>query len=137
MTQLRADLETFLPPDRILDRPIDVAAYASDASFYRLVPRAVVRPESIDEIRAIFAYSRKARIPVTFRAAGTSLSGQAITDGLLVDVGHGWRKIEPFDDGRRVRVQPGAIGGRVNRALVPFGARIGPDPASIDACMSR
>ena len=135
MTQLRSDLETFLPPDRILDRPIDVAAYASDASFYRLVPRAVVRPESIDEIRSIFAYSRKARIPVTFRAAGTSLSGQAITDGLLVDVGHGWRKIEPVDEGRRVRVQPGAIGGRVNRALVPFGARIGPDPASIDACM--
>ena len=72
---------------------------------------------------------------MTFRAAGTSLSGQAITDGLLVDVGHGWRTIEPLDDGRRVRVQPGAIGGRVNRALVPFGARIGPDPASIDACM--
>jgi D-lactate dehydrogenase len=135
VSQLRADLEKLLPPDRILDRPIDVAAYASDASFYRLVPRAVLRPESIDEVRAIFAYSRKARIPVTFRAAGTSLSGQAITDGLLVDVGHGWRKIEPLEGGRRVRVQPGAIGGRVNRTLVPFGARIGPDPASIDACM--
>jgi D-lactate dehydrogenase len=135
VTQLRRDLETILPPERILDRPIDVAAYASDASFYRLVPRAVLRPESIEEVRAIFALSRRSRIPVTFRAAGTSLSGQAITDGLLVDVGHGWRTIEPLDDGRRVRVQPGAIGGRVNRALVPFGARIGPDPASIDACM--
>ena len=54
---------------------------------------------------------------MTFRAAGTSLSGQAITDGLLVDVGHGWRGIEPVDERRRVRVQPGAIGGRVNRAL--------------------
>ena len=135
MTDLRTDLETFLPADRILDRPIDVAAYASDASFYRLVPRAVLRPESIADVRAIFAYSRRARIPVTFRAAGTSLSGQAISDGLLVDVGHGWRGIEPLDNGRRVRVQPGAIGGKVNRTLVPFGARIGPDPASIDACM--
>jgi D-lactate dehydrogenase len=135
VTPLRADLETILPADRILDRPIDVAAYASDASFYRLVPRAVLRPESIEEVCSIFAFSRKAGIPVTFRAAGTSLSGQAITDGLLVDVGHGWRTIEPLDGGRRVRVQPGAIGGRVNRALVPFGARIGPDPASIDACM--
>ena len=75
------------------------------------------------------------RIPVTFRAAGTSLSGQAITDGLLVDVGHGWRAIEPLDGGKRVRVQPGAIGGKVNRTLAAFGARIGPDPASIDACM--
>ena len=135
MTDLRARLERILPAGRILDRPIDVAAYASDASFYRLVPRAVVRPESIEEIRRIFAFSHEARIPVTFRAAGTSLSGQAITDGLLVDVGHGWRGIEPLDSGRRVRVQPGAIGGRVNRVLHPLGARIGPDPASIDACM--
>ena len=135
MTELRRDLEAFLPPERILDRPIDVAAYASDASFYRLVPTAVLRPESIDEVRAIFAYSHRARIPVTFRAAGTSLSGQAITDGLLVDVGHGWRTIEPLDGGRRVRVQPGAIGGKVNRTLAAYGSRIGPDPASIDACM--
>lgn len=135
MNDLRRDLEAILPADRILDRPIDVEAYASDASFYRLVPRAVVRPASIDDVRAIFAYSQRARIPMTFRAAGTSLSGQAITNGLLVEVGHGWREIEPLDEGRRVRVQPGAIGARVNRALAPFAARIGPDPASIDACM--
>jgi D-lactate dehydrogenase len=132
---LRPELERILPPERILDRPIDVAAYASDASFYRLVPRAVLRPESIAEVREIFALSRRLRVPMTFRAAGTSLSGQAISDGLLVDVGHGWRGIDPLDGGKRVRVQPGAIGGKVNRALAAFGARIGPDPASIDACM--
>ena len=135
MTDLRPELERILPPERILDRPIDVAAYASDASFYRLVPRAVLRPESIAEVRAIFALSRRRRVPMTFRAAGTSLSGQAITDGLLVDVGHGWRAIDPLDGGKRVRVQPGAIGGKVNRTLAAFGTRIGPDPASIDACM--
>ena len=135
MTPLRPELERILPPERILDRPIDVAAYASDASFYRLVPRAVLRPESVDEVREIFALSHRLRIPMTFRAAGTSLSGQAITDGLLVDVGHGWRGIEPLDGGKRVRVQPGAIGGKVNRTLAAFGTRIGPDPASIDACM--
>ena len=135
MTPLRPELERILPPERILDRPIDVAAYASDASFYRLVPRAVLRPESIAEVREIFALSRRLQIPMTFRAAGTSLSGQAITDGLLVDLGHGWRGIEPLDGGRRVRVQPGAIGGKVNRTLAAFGTRIGPDPASIDACM--
>ena len=135
MTDLGTKLRTLLPPARVLDRPIDVAAYASDASFYRLVPRAVLRPESIEEVRRIFAFSHRERIPLTFRAAGTSLSGQAITDGLLVDVGHGWREITPLDDGRRVRVQPGAIGGRVNRVLARYGSRIGPDPASIDACM--
>jgi len=135
VTPLRPELERILPPGRILDRPIDVAAYASDASFYRLVPRAVLRPESVDEVREIFALSHRLRIPMTFRAAGTSLSGQAITDGLLVDLGHGWRGIEPLDGGKRVRVQPGAIGGKVNRTLAAFGSRIGPDPASIDACM--
>ena len=62
------------------------------------------------------------------------MSGQAITGGVLVDVARDWRGIEPLDRGRRVRVQPGAIGAHVNRALAPYAARIGPDPASIDAC---
>ena len=135
MNSLRAELEAFLRPDQILDRPIDRAAYASDASFYRLVPRVVVRPGSLDEIRRLFAFSKQQRIPLTFRAAGTSLSGQAITDGILVDISRYWRTIQPLDGGVRVRVQPGAIGGHVNRALAPLSARIGPDPASIDACM--
>jgi D-lactate dehydrogenase len=135
MTTLRAELAAFLRPDQILDRPIDRAAYASDASFYRLVPQVVVRPGSLDDIRELFALSRRQRIPLTFRAAGTSLSGQAITDGILVDISRYWRAIQPLDDGRRVRVQPGAIGGHVNRALAPLEARIGPDPASIDAAM--
>jgi D-lactate dehydrogenase len=135
MTGLRWKLEEILPPRRILDRPIDRAAYASDASFYRLEPLVVVRPESIEEVRGLFTLARAERLPLTFRAAGTSLSGQAITDGILVDLGHGWRRIEPLESGRRVRVQPGAIGGHVNRALAKFNARIGPDPASIDACM--
>jgi D-lactate dehydrogenase len=135
MNSLRAELEAFLRPDQILDRPIDRAAYASDASFYRLVPQAVVRPGSLDDVRKLFALSRRQRIPLTFRAAGTSLSGQAITDGILVDISRFWRAIQPLDGGVRVRVQPGAIGGHVNRALAPLSARIGPDPASIDACM--
>jgi D-lactate dehydrogenase len=135
MASLRQELEAFLRPDQILDREIDRVAYAADASFYRLVPRAVVRPRSVDDMRRLFGFSRDRRIPLTIRAAGTSLSGQAITDGLLVDVARDWRAIEPLDGGRRVRVQPGAIGGQVNRALGPHGRRIGPDPASIDSCM--
>lgn len=134
VTTLRAALEEFLQPEQILDRPVDLAAYASDASFYRLVPLAVVRPKSTDEVRRLFEVSRRLSIPMTFRAAGTSLSGQAISDGLLVDVTRHFRGIQPLDHGRRVRAQPGAIGGHVNRVLAPFGARIGPDPASIDAC---
>jgi D-lactate dehydrogenase len=122
-------------PARVLTRPIDVIAYASDASVYRLVPRAVVRPRSEAEIQALFTLSHERNIPLTFRAAGTSLSGQAVTDGVLVDVSTGWDRVEVLDDGLRVRAQPGAIGGHVNALLRARARRIGPDPASIDACM--
>ena len=132
---MRQALQQFLEADQILDRPIDRAAYASDASFYTLVPQVVVRPRSIDDVRGIFRVSRSARVPVTFRAAGTSLSGQAVTDGILVDLSRDWRLVEPLDNGQRVRVRPGIIGARVNRALLPYGRRIGPDPASLESCM--
>jgi D-lactate dehydrogenase len=121
--------------ERVLTRPIDLVAYASDASFYRLMPQAVVLAASVDEIRAIFRFSRQHRIPLTFRAAGTSLSGQALSEGILVDVARHWRSVAVADQGRRVRVGPGVIGGFVNQVLRPHRARIGPDPASINACM--
>jgi D-lactate dehydrogenase len=121
--------------ERILARPIDLIAYASDASFYRLIPRAVVQTRSIGEIQALFRLSHEQRIPLTFRAAGTSLAGQAVTDGILAEVAHYWRKVGVEDGGKKVRVQPGVIGGHVNAALRPFRAKMGPDPASINACM--
>src|SRR5262245_37947335 len=113
---------------RVLTRPIDVTAYASDASLYRLVPRAVVQPASEDEVRALLAFARAEKVPITFRTAGTSLSGQAVTDGLLVDLSKHWPLLEALDGGTRVRVQPGVIGGRVNAFLARHGRRIGPDP---------
>ena len=133
--ELHSGLIRILDRERVLDRYIDRVAYANDASVYRLVPRAVVQPASVEEVRALFRWSHELRCPLTFRAAGTSLSGQAVTDGLLVDVSKHWRKIEVLDDGARVRVQPGVIGGVVNSYLAPYGAKIGPDPASINACM--
>ena len=72
---------------------------------------------------------------MTFRAAGTSLSGQAVTGGILVEVAKHWREVKVEAEGKRVRVQPGVIGGHVNRLLAPHGSKIGPDPASINACM--
>lgn len=121
-------------PARLLTRPIDRVAFASDASFYRLIPQAVVLADGCDEIRDLFALSRRRRIPLTFRAAGTSLSGQALSDGILVEVARHWREATVEQGGQRVRVQPGIIGARVNEILRPHNARIGPDPASIRAC---
>jgi D-lactate dehydrogenase len=114
---------------------LDLASYASDASFYTLTPRAVVRPEDTAEIKALCAWSRRERVPLTFRAAGTSLSGQAVGDGVLVDLSRHWRRLEILDGGARVRVGPGVVGGMVNAHLARHRTKLGPDPASIGACM--
>jgi D-lactate dehydrogenase len=121
--------------EHVLVRPIDLAAYASDASVYRMVPVAVVRPQSVEQVVRLFGLCRESRVPMTFRAAGTSLSGQAVTDGLLVDLSRHWRDVEVLDGGARVRVGPGVIGAAVNVRLKPWCAKIGPDPASIQAAM--
>ena len=94
-----------------------------------------MQPRTESEVQAIFKASREAKMPISFRAGGTSLSGQSITDGWLVDIGRHWRKIEPLDQGARVRVQGGAIGGIVNAMLRPLGRKIGPDPSSINSAM--
>jgi D-lactate dehydrogenase len=110
-------LASLVSRERVLTRPIDLVAYASDASFYRLVPQAVVLAASIDEVSALFRFSHQHRIPLTFRAAGTSLSGQALSDGILVEVARHWRTVKVVDQGRRVLVGPGVIGGFVNQVL--------------------
>ncbi len=131
---LRRDLERITEPGRVLTRPIELVMYASDASFYRLIPKAVVLSRGVEEIRSLFAYAREKRLPMTFRAGGTSLSGQAQSDGILVEVARHWRGVQPEDSGRRVRVKPGTVAGRVNLALQKSGTKLGPDPASISAC---
>ena len=88
-------LYRILPKERIKTRLIDRYAYASDASHFYLVPQAVVQPNTIEEIQKIFTFSHEHNIHITFRAGGTSLSGQGITDGVLVDLSNYWRKVTP------------------------------------------
>jgi D-lactate dehydrogenase len=133
--ELKTALTSILPTNRILTRAIDRIAYANDASYFRLVPQAVVQPNSLDEIRSLFSFSQGQRIPMTFRTAGTSLSGQAVTDGILVDLSRHWGQYHVEEAGKLIRFQPGIVGGFLNNVLKPYGRRIGPDPASIDACM--
>jgi D-lactate dehydrogenase len=132
---LRCQLEAIIEPSRILTRPSELIAFASDASFYRLVPIAVVLARGIDEIQKLFRFSHQHRIPLAFRTAGTSLSGQAVTDGILVEVARNWKRIEVEEKGRKIRVEPGVIGAHVNVALRRHHTKMGPDPASINACM--
>ena len=133
LDDLESQLCSFIDESRVLTRLIDRIAFASDASLYRLIPRAVVQPLNADEVRRLFHFSRETKIPLTFRAGGTSLCGQAITDGILVDVGRYWRLGAAEQNGRLVRVQPGLIGQQANQMLKRYATKIGPDPASISA----
>lgn len=129
------ELEGIFSKARIKASLIDLVAYASDAGFYYLRPQAVVLPVSEAEIVNLFEFAKKQHIPVVFRAAGTSLSGQSITDGILVDLSQYWSQIKVEEDGHFVRVQPGALGAMVNARLKKNSRKIGPDPASINSAM--
>ena len=133
--ELASQLAGFIHPSRIRARLIDRIAYANDASYFRLLPQAVVQPNSISEIRSLLKFTQQNKLPMTFRAAGTSLSGQAVTDGILVDISKHWDRYSIEEDAKHIRFQPGLVGGFLNNALKPHRRRIGPDPASIDACM--
>src|SRR6516164_455309 len=132
--KLRNDLIALLGAERVLSRPIDLIRYATDASPYRLFPKVVVIAHDVDDVRNVLAYARQHHESVTFRAAGTSLSGQAQGNGILVDVRRHWSGVKVEADGRRLRARPGTILSRGNAALIPYGYRIGPDPASASAC---
>jgi len=126
-------LRRVIPIERLITDPLRLLAYGTDASLYRLIPKIVVRAETEEEVRHVLDCCRTLHAPVTFRAAGTSLSGQAITDSVLLTLSDNWTGIFVENDGATIRLQPGVIGAHANRRLIPFARKIGPDPASIDA----
>lgn len=115
------------------ERLIDRLAYAHDASMYRLVPKAVVRPQNEADVQSLLTHANKTKTPVTFRTGGTSLSGQSLTEGIMAEVVRGWQEYEVLNSGHSIRLQPGVIGARANIYLSPYQKRIGPDPASINS----
>ncbi|MGO1316949.1 MAG: FAD-linked oxidase C-terminal domain-containing protein, partial [Cellulomonadaceae bacterium] len=131
---LLAELGRLLAPDLVRTRAIDRLTQAHDASHFLLVPHANVIARDADDVGRVFAAAGRAGVPVTLRSGGTSLSGQAQGDGLLVDVRWNFRDVEVLDDGARVRVQPGLTVRQLNARLAPFGRKFGPDPASESAC---
>ncbi|EJL01316.1 FAD binding domain/FAD linked oxidase domain/4Fe-4S binding domain protein [Pseudomonas fluorescens Q2-87] len=128
------DVQQLIPQKRRFDDPLSTLAFGTDASFYRLIPKLVVRVETEDEVVALLQLAQRDQVPVTFRAAGTSLSGQAISDSVLIVLGDNWNGREVRGQGAQIRLQPGVIGAQANAWLAPFGRKIGPDPASINAC---
>jgi len=131
--ELHADLARVLPEGRLVADPLRCLALGTDASFYRLVPKLVALVRSEAEVAQVLAAAAARKLPVTFRAAGTSLSGQAVTDSVLVTL-DGLDGRQVLDGGARVRLGPGVIGAEANALLLPLGRKLGPDPASIGAC---
>ncbi|MBD7976214.1 FAD-binding and (Fe-S)-binding domain-containing protein [Serpens gallinarum] len=126
-------VEALIPRERLFDDPLSTLAFGTDASFYRLIPKLVVRVESEHEVVELLKLANAERVPVTFRAAGTSLSGQAISDSVLIVLGDHWNGRDVRNGGAQIRLQPGVIGANANAVLAPLGRKIGPDPASINA----
>ncbi|MDN3292904.1 FAD-binding and (Fe-S)-binding domain-containing protein [Streptomyces ficellus] len=132
--RLRDELTALFGQEKVLWRVSDLVRYASDASPYRFVPQIVVVAEDIDDISAILSYAHGKGREVVFRAAGTSLNGQAQGEDILVDVRRHWAGIEVLDGGARARIGPGTTVARANATLARYGRVLGPDPASAVAC---
>ena len=130
-----ADLRQFIPSERIYTDELRTLGWGTDASFYRQIPKVVIRSDGEEEISKIVKACKKYNLPFTFRAAGTSLSGQSCTDSVLIVAGKHWEKYEIGENQDTIRLQPGIVGAKVNEILKPYGRVFPPDPASIGSAM--
>ncbi len=128
-------IKKFIPSERIYTDELRRLGWGTDASFYREIPKIVVRSDGENEVATIVQLCRKFRLPFTFRAAGTSLSGQSLSDSVLIVAGKHWERYEIGTNQDSIRLQPGIVGSRVNELLKPYGRVFPPDPASIGAAM--
>ena len=108
-----SNLRQFMPSDRIYTDELRTLGWGTDASFYRQIPKVVLRSDGEAEISKIVQLCKKYQLPFTFRAAGTSLSGQSCTDSVLIVAGKHWEGYRLADDHERITLQPGIVGARV------------------------
>ena len=125
------DAGEFVPQERIYTDELRRLAWGTDAGFYRLIPQIVIRSKDEEEVSRLLKLADRYGLPVTFRAAGTSLSGQAISDSILIVAGKHWEDYRLSDDYKQITLQPGIVGQRVNEILAPYGRKFAPDPASV------
>ncbi len=126
-------LKKKLGASRVYTRQVDLLSKGTDASFYRLVPQLAVRVESEQEALMVIKACYEAGVPITFKAGGTSLSGQTITDSVLMEIGDLYSKSSISEDGKLATFECGLTGGLANRRLAHFGRKLGPSPASINS----
>ena len=133
--QCLSELRQFIPSERIYTDELRTLGWGTDASFYRQIPKVVIRSDGEEEVSRIVKTCKKYKLPFTFRAAGTSLSGQSCTDSILIVAGKHWENFMLSPSGDSVKLQPGVVGAKVNEILKPYGRVFPPDPASIGSAM--
>lgn len=117
------------------DSSLTRALYSTDASLYRVVPQVVARPRDLDEVQAIVAAARETGTPITARGAGTSIAGNAIGTGLVIDFSKHLNQVLAVDPTTATaQVQPGVVHARLQAAALPTGLRYGPDPSTHTRC---
>ncbi len=129
------DIKSIVEKERIYTDDLRCLAWGTDAGFYRKIPQIVIRSKNEQEVSQLLATASRHKLPVTFRAAGTSLSGQAISDSILIVAGKHWEDYKIAPDASTITLQPGIIGSRVNEYLKPYGRMFAPDPASKNSAM--
>lgn len=134
-TSLNQQLRRILSKNRILDSDLWREIYSRDASYYNVKPECVVRPQTADEVAAVLAVARNTGSSVTFRAGGTSLSGQTVGPGIICELRTDWKRSEVRDNGKKIWFEPGLTAMQVNNILRPHHSHIGPDPASASAAL--
>ncbi|PWE01092.1 FAD-binding and (Fe-S)-binding domain-containing protein [Marinilabilia rubra] len=126
-------LRTILPESEIFTDTLNTLAKGTDAGFYRLIPELVLRVESEQQVVKVLELCALFNVSVTFKSGGTSLSGQTITNSVLIDTGEGFSGYEISSDGGSARFQSGITGALANARLAPYGRKLGPSPASINS----
>lgn len=130
------EISRLIDRERIYTDPLRTLAWGTDAGFYRLIPKVVVRLDNEDEAVLALRTASALEVPVTFRAAGTSLSGQAISDSVLLVAGKSWEGYRLLDPAAHaIALQPGIVGARVGEILKPYKRVFTPDPASKKSAM--
>lgn len=112
------------------------AAYATDASIYRALPLAMSAPKSTEDARALIRFANARGIPLIPRAAGTSLAGQVVGEGIVVDISKYWTRVLELNVAEKwVRIQPGVIRDELNQFLKPHGLMFAPETSTSNRCM--
>ena len=128
-------ISDFIPAERIYTDDLRRLAWGTDAGFYRHLPQVVVRSKDEQEVSRLLQVAHELKLPVTFRAAGTSLSGQTVTDSILIVAGKHWENYSVSSDASTITMQPGLVGSQVDKILAPLGRTFTPDPASKNSAM--